>query len=179
VADSRNGGWPGELDALGRSERWSAADASWEANRCWGCGSSIFDQPVWRVRCPVRGALADSYALVPLCEHCGPAAVEDAHRWRGGYGKPRRLAARRPRPCEGCGRLVVDTEWRQRTITVCSERCRRDARSVERRGAGHAKACARCGQSFPAVRSDARFCSTRCRVAAHRAELGELGPGAA
>lgn len=31
------------------------------------------------------------------------------------------------------------------------------------------RSCARCGVPFTARRSDARYCSTRCRVAAHRA----------
>jgi hypothetical protein len=43
--------------------------------------------------------------------------------------------------------------------------------------------CGRCGREFPAGRDDARFCSPRCRVAAHRAgrvtrlEFGDHGLG--
>jgi hypothetical protein len=33
----------------------------------------------------------------------------------------------------------------------------------------HTPTCQRCGQVFTARRSDARYCSGRCRVAAHRA----------
>jgi hypothetical protein len=35
-------------------------------------------------------------------------------------------------------------------------------------GLSHTKPCARCRQPFTAKRKDARFCSTRCQVAAHR-----------
>jgi hypothetical protein len=35
----------------------------------------------------------------------------------------------------------------------------------------HTRACAHCGQTFTPKRSDARYCSGRCRVAAHRAPL--------
>jgi hypothetical protein len=35
---------------------------------------------------------------------------------------------------------------------------------------GAAVACANCGETFPPERTTARYCSTRCRVAAHRAK---------
>ena len=46
--------------------------------------------------------------------------------------------------------------------------CRDAARRVRRRVADTVGNCARCGATFTARRSDARFCSTGCRVAAHR-----------
>jgi len=81
-----------------------------------------------------------------------------------------------PHSCEGCGRLVhygVDRQLGVRRngtlFTVCSNRCqwtlanRRRSRilQIERH-------CDRCGDPFVPTRSDARFCSDRCRVAAHR-----------
>jgi hypothetical protein len=33
---------------------------------------------------------------------------------------------------------------------------------------GWTSSCARCGAAFESTRADARFCSARCRVAAHR-----------
>lgn len=39
--------------------------------------------------------------------------------------------------------------------------------------------CAHCRQMFDAYRRTARYCSVRCRVAAHRKSLGKLeGPAA-
>ena len=47
--------------------------------------------------------------------------------------------------CDGCGRERAEAEGRAR-MAVCAE----------------------CGVTFPAVRSTARYCSTACRVKAHR-----------
>jgi len=38
------------------------------------------------------------------------------------------------------------------------------------------RSCARCGKPFVARRSDARYCSVTCRVAAHRARSDEGAP---
>lgn len=53
-----------------------------------------------------------------------------------------------------------------------TDECERDARlrrQRERRRVVHEdRDCDQCGESFTPTRSDARFCKTRCRVAAHR-----------
>lgn len=38
------------------------------------------------------------------------------------------------------------------------------------------RACEHCGNGFPAYRSDSRYCSTRCRVAAYRARVTAAPP---
>lgn len=58
----------------------------------------------------------------------------------------------------------------------CSKQCCKKAarrRQVEQRiearaARDHYRVCARCGSSFEAQRATRQFCSTRCRVAAHR-----------
>ena len=87
-------------------------------------------------------------------------------------------------PCIGCGNplslMVMGGGWFgrgrcevPRQIMLCV-RCydKRDAerrRAKRRRPPPNQRACAQCGETFSPARSDARFCSTRCRVAAHRA----------
>lgn len=57
--------------------------------------------------------------------------------------------------CSGCGRtMLVHRRARQSRCGTCEPRQR---------------TCAQCGAPFSASRSDARYCSGRCRVAAHRA----------
>jgi ribosomal protein L24E len=76
--------------------------------------------------------------------------------------------------CRACGKPFEGTVQR-----CCSEECskamqqawfkRRSARRrIERAEARGAFVCEGCGASFVPVRTSARFCSTKCRVAAHR-----------
>jgi hypothetical protein len=93
-----------------------------------------------------------------------------------------------PRPyrksrCRHCGRLFynADRGWRQNSGVplYCSDKCvaavrsaamadivkaRSKARAVARAG----RKCESCGKPIKAQRSTMRFCSTRCRVIAHR-----------
>jgi hypothetical protein len=75
--------------------------------------------------------------------------------------------------CWICGEMFFAT-WPTR---YCSRRCLR-ARWRRRWRRSRAKVpddlrCGRCGGSFTPTRSDARYCSLRCRVAAHRARRKE------
>ena len=93
-------------------------------------------------------------------------------------------------PCAGCGREIhyrtTRDRGKRRTWTggysgfwppltgVCSRECfnvyyARDAR--DKRGPRPELMCGRCGEKFKG-RKDAQYCSTRCRVAAHRANSG-------
>ena len=62
-------------------------------------------------------------------------------------------------------------------VGYCSDECRRerDHRRAVARWANRPprevedRPCDRCGETFTPTRSDARYCSGRCRVAAHRA----------
>jgi hypothetical protein len=82
----------------------------------------------------------------------------------------------------GCNRLVLDFRNRGQWFLACSEACRRavhtELRRVERRAQRRpppARRCEQCVGELGASRSDARFCSVRCRVAAHRARTAERG----
>jgi hypothetical protein len=85
--------------------------------------------------------------------------------------------------CQGdCGRLVLDLRNRGQSFLACSERCRRrvfdDYRRMERRAKLPALPpihCADCGADLHVTRSDMRFCSTRCRVRAHRKRKRKAG----
>jgi endogenous inhibitor of DNA gyrase (YacG/DUF329 family) len=90
--------------------------------------------------------------------------------------------------CRRCGRKFYRAEdsrprWRLRPGRYCSDRCQRlaqaparkarraafiKARSDDRARARADLKCGHCGEPIEAQRSTMRFCSTRCRVAAHR-----------
>ena len=63
-------------------------------------------------------------------------------------------------------------------VGLCSEQCRRlhqhynDVARWARRDTPERQpvVCGQCGQTFTPKRSDAQYCSGRCRVAAHRAK---------
>lgn len=77
--------------------------------------------------------------------------------------------------CRHCGREFLRVHWSGHAF--CSDRCASRARSTaQSRAKSSARArkraeqkCLRCGAPLKAQRSTMRFCSTRCRVAAHRA----------
>jgi hypothetical protein len=53
----------------------------------------------------------------------------------------------------------------------------RERRAYElRNGPVPSRTCERCGNTYRAYRSDSRYCSTRCRVAAHRAKVTAAPP---
>jgi endogenous inhibitor of DNA gyrase (YacG/DUF329 family) len=83
----------------------------------------------------------------------------------------------RARECEHCGKKFFRVlSARHRYHSYCSDRCIRLARSAaqsERISDARADAradfkCSHCGEPLDARRSTMRFCSTKCRVAAHR-----------
>lgn len=90
-------------------------------------------------------------------------------------------------PCAVCNRPRFWRDFIDWMDTVpkylalyCSPECRRvlraehaRARRAEAAAARPARDCDRCGQSYIPTRTDARYCSTRCRVAAHRARAAE------
>jgi hypothetical protein len=74
----------------------------------------------------------------------------------------------------GCGRTVLDLRNRGQKNIACSDRCRRSARNADRRMERRAELpvpslyCVECGEQLVLTRSDVRYCSSRCRVRAHR-----------
>jgi endogenous inhibitor of DNA gyrase (YacG/DUF329 family) len=93
-----------------------------------------------------------------------------------------------PRPyrkhyCRHCGRAFYQADQRHNggAMLYCSDKCVAavhaaamapivKARSQARAAARANRKCATCGKPIKAQRSTMRFCSIRCRVAAHRAE---------
>jgi predicted nucleic acid-binding Zn ribbon protein len=80
-----------------------------------------------------------------------------------------------PREKCPCGREVIDPRRRGQRYVFCSFACRRSwnsqlrrLRRAEQKGIELERTCDVCGDSIGGLRSDARFCSTRCRVTAHR-----------
>jgi predicted nucleic acid-binding Zn ribbon protein len=131
------------------------------ASECFVCGASLDGAEVWRVRIWI----GHGNAIAPLCSECGPKD------WRVSR-RVHRLPP--PRPCEGCGRPVVETEDRyQRRYVVCSEECRalayQSTRRAERADARGERTCPVCGRTFAPRRSDGVYCSSACRQRAYRA----------
>jgi len=78
--------------------------------------------------------------------------------------------AQGPRHCRNCDRPMFG--WEKRT-SHCSEECTLQTqykRERERRALlREERPCPQCGETFKPKRSDGRYCSGRCRVAAFRA----------
>lgn len=72
------------------------------------------------------------------------------------------------RPCAECGRTLLRNQ-----LVYCCPSCAHDGDLRRQRAIRAAnrppKVCERCGTPLEGTRADARFCSARCRVAAHRA----------
>lgn len=78
--------------------------------------------------------------------------------------------------CSHCGNEFWSRDGRNR---ICSDLCANESRLLaERVRKGKlrkvsSKTCAHCGETFTPARSDAKFCSGSCRVAAYRANSCE------
>ena len=141
----------------------------------------------------VRHDLGESKNRVTIfCDHSkpnyGPQGIVNAH-------VPRLLEAVRdakrfptsPTPCVQCGRTIQQRGWIQTDTPqhqiisflseyplpknfVCGRACFRKllaAQARKRRAARPEATCQNCNVSFTARRG-AKYCTTRCRVAAHR-----------
>jgi hypothetical protein len=67
--------------------------------------------------------------------------------------------------CAGCGAAKPSGEMQRNRWNEPGHRCL-DCAAAE----PQPKTCDRCGEEFTPKRRDARYCSGRCRVAAHRAK---------
>jgi predicted nucleic acid-binding Zn ribbon protein len=80
-----------------------------------------------------------------------------------------------PKTCFVCGAEFMGP-WGEKHAAVCSEKCYLERRrqtykqtkQPRPRVSHERRPCARYGEAFTPRRSDARFCSVRCRVAHHR-----------
>jgi endogenous inhibitor of DNA gyrase (YacG/DUF329 family) len=124
---------------------------------CWSCCRGLMGIAVW----PFHDG-------GPVCERClyEKSWTEAIKMYRNGELDQ----------CEAlCGRYVLDLRVRGQARLVCSSECRRrmdaETKRMERRAARRELpliACSECGADLEATRSDARYCSARCRVRAHR-----------
>jgi hypothetical protein len=80
-----------------------------------------------------------------------------------------------PKTCLVCGKEFMATQIKHQPA-VCTEKCYRERRRQTHKQSKQPRPhvshdlrrCAQCGEPFRPLRSDARFCSLRCRVAHHR-----------
>jgi predicted nucleic acid-binding Zn ribbon protein len=152
--------WAPLLQELNRvAKEWSESPRGLE-HRKW-CLEQGYSDPLEPITMPEPSR----YAGCPQCRHCG----RRFYRAREGN-----------RP-----------QWRLRTGHYCSDRCQRLAnaparkarraawvktRSEQRADARADLECGYCGKPIEAQRSTMRFCSARCRVAAHRQRARSASP---
>jgi hypothetical protein len=129
------------------------------AARCYKCDRPL--EKVWRVRVGFGYAFFGyHHGIVPWCCACAS---------RTGMWGMRSCA----QPCRGCGRLVVDTEYRgySRLYTACSSNCRKlihqELRKERKQPLGE-RVCGCCRKDFAPRRADQRYCSDGCRQRAYR-----------
>jgi len=115
--------------------------------------------PVWRMG--YAGRFGPIYSM--CCEACLDGGV------MGDYYR-QKYEAQGPRHCKQCDRLIYG--WYKRTWH-CSEECRLKTQtqrvSEEKARLRQERPCPQCGETFKPKRSDGRYCSGRCRMAAFRA----------
>jgi hypothetical protein len=124
---------------------------------CEGCNRKLSDgETVWRFRGSMRGA---------CCR------IEREHTpWSYGYLPEK--------PCEICGRGVVNLDGARRRIHVlclneCSAEFYRRLTAERRLASREAAACQTCNQPFTPKRSDAKHCSSKCKQIAYRQRHSE------
>jgi hypothetical protein len=161
-----------KLDDAERNKSGFAWRARRVAYSCDACDHVFTDGDVvyrkWYGGHRMFAALGEYEAarLMSICDDC----VDKMHEsWRA--------AAAEPVPCDGgCGVLVSGFPgWnvmsganRERYYRTCSEHCSHVAQRERRLVHHDERICASCKEPFVPKRSDARYCSHRCRVAAHR-----------
>jgi hypothetical protein len=134
----------------------------------------IMTGPVWAYR---RGKYGHAEpipeAWQDLVRALEPRAEADYRRRVAWWSKAVRVQVRPPRADDVRTCWVCDQQFYGACqLRTCSPACHR-ARQAPR--ASRAKPrqetrCPTCGDVFEQTRQDARFCSVRCRVAAHRAQ---------
>jgi hypothetical protein len=123
---------------------------------CKDCDTNFDGPAVWK-----RERSDASFCWVQICASCADLD-EDALP---------------PVYCRVCGEDMLTTAYSYFASlpTICSDDCRRAHHNERRRESrrirhpeGQEQACTHCGQTFRIKRRGMRFCSGRCRVAAHR-----------
>ena len=139
-------------------------DARATGQRCGDCGRALAPG---EMRATSHAPHLGRYVICVPCS--GWTEAQHADQWAEGMLPE----------CCGCdcplggGEVLNVHDGRGDSFTVCSERCRQRVYKRVRRGGSvwtGGQTCEHCGASTASMRSGARFCSGRCRVAAHRAE---------
>lgn len=102
-----------------------------------------------------------------FCDDCAMSS-RWTWEWRKRGGE-RRLPGEWKK-CPVCGRRVrfLDFRWRRRHY-LCSTECGKGFDPRPRKNPTRSELeCDGCGQTFSAIRSDARYCSSACRQRAYR-----------
>lgn len=148
---------------------------------CESCGRQVTDDlPILSVRFPERRRSTrhawrrTRYGI--FCRDCAtaePQQIPDAALARPAT-REFLTGAESLEHCESCGAALLLVKVARRKHVYCSPACRaqiyRDAAQVEQ----VERPCEQCGAPMTG-RSDRRFCSSRCRVAAHR-EAADAAP---
>jgi len=143
-------------------------NAAKTCSQCAACGRALtVDAPVWRRRMPLGyGPFGQWQSTVaPICADCAAKVTSWFIRFHP------------PRPCEGCGRPVhQELNFRSHRRTFCCRNCecavRTTAARQARSEARGTRPCKGCGETFEPTRTDAHFCSSRCRQRAYRRRKG-------
>lgn len=186
--DSRNGEEPDSLDGVAaqigqlfarspfsptegeRDRRELARKAQRSCDFCGWCGRSFNkNETVWRLGIRLGHGFFGGWAwtVIPVCEQC----------------RPRELYYRPEKPCEYCGRAVINVAngtSRRRKHTYCSEQCAKEHGSIvlksvrAQRRQQREYFCGVCGHPFRPSRKDASHCSSACRQRDYRNRQREV-----
>jgi len=129
----------------------------------------IKNETIWRVRISPWGCLNRSgWSVAPVCQQCRP--------WDLHYLPEK--------PCEDCGRPVINEAWGRRWYskhTFCSERCDKERTRIVQKFARAQRrhqreyVCRVCEQLFRPSREDASHCSNACRQRDYRKRKVQSG----
>ena len=158
---AKKGGGESRMSEDTMEVRRRVREAARFGTHCAGCGRPLQpDDAVWRMR------IGLGYAWGRWRSQVAPFCKKHEPRWP--------CEVRSSGPCEGCGRMVHNTEGSiMRRRFHCSEACKaryQSALARERRASarGPSRACAECGEPFEPRRAAARFCCAACKQKAHR-----------
>ncbi len=152
-----------------RDRRRLAFRAQETCDFCGWCGRGFNkNETVWRLAIRLGYGFFGgcAWTVTPVCEQC----------------RPRELYYRPEKPCEHCGRAVINVangiSWR-RKHTFCSEQCAKEHGSIVQKSIRAQRrhqreyVCSVCKKPFKPSRRDAVHCSSTCRQRDYRRRMQE------
>jgi len=83
--------------------------------------------------------------------------------------KSRKELFGRVQRCPNCGAILLARNYAEgRPQVYCCDQCRIESTARQSNPKSKTNSCQQCGESFATSRSDAKYCSARCRVAFSR-----------